>query len=78
MDSTTAPEWIDEKAALAKLREYVKAAGAQDAAARALRISPQYLNDVLMKRRAMSERVCRGLGLTRHVVYIARPARSSS
>lgn len=63
-------EQIDGPAVLRRLREYVRACGNGAAAARAIGISPQYLSDILSKRRDPSERVCRRLGLRRDVVYL--------
>ena len=61
---------IDAAAVRRRLRDCVNACGSGVAAARALRISPQYLSDILHERRDPSDRVCRGIGLRRLVVYV--------
>ncbi len=49
------------------LQALVTRLGSQRAAAAHLQISQQYLCDVLANRRTLSERLLRGLGLTREV-----------
>jgi hypothetical protein len=51
------------------LRKLVKECGSQKAAARKLRISAQYLNDVLQGRREMSEALASKLGFKRVVTF---------
>ena len=64
----------------AELRRACDAAGGQKAWAEAHGIAPQHLNDVLMCRREISDRVLAALGLARVTRYArvsigARPAR---
>lgn len=52
------------------LRDRIARTGSQQAAARSLRISPQYLCDVLKGRREISAELARRLGYKRVVVYL--------
>ena len=63
---------MDRAAAFERLRDYVRQAGTQVAAARALKVSPQYLNDVLNGRRDPA-RVLERIGLRRVVTYEEQP-----
>ena len=63
-------DMVDAAAVRRRLRDYVKTCGSGGAAARAMRISPQYLSNILRGRRDPSDRVCRGVGLRRRVVYV--------
>lgn len=63
-------DMIDAQAVRRRLRAYVTTCGSGGAAARAMRISPQYLSDILHGRRDPSDRVCRGIGLRRLVVFV--------
>lgn len=58
----------DNEAVLAKLTREVKRAGSQKAAAMALGISPQYLTDLLKKRRGPGAKLLEKLGLEVKVV----------
>jgi len=73
-----ASDMIDHAAVLRRLRDYVKACGNGAAAARAMGISPQYLSDIMSKRRDPSDKVCRRLGLRREVVYLVRQPENTS
>lgn len=54
------------------LRSMVRTMGSQLAVAKKLRISPQYLNDMVRGRTAVSARIARKLGLERRVVYVLK------
>ena len=68
---------LDVDGVLTRIRAQVVVCGTAAAAARALGISPQYLSDILSRRRDPSDRVCRGLGLRREVVYRVSSAAES-
>ena len=59
------PELLDAVGVFAELRRAILASGGQKAWAEAHSIAPQHLNDVLMTRRAMSDRILAALGLRR-------------
>lgn len=48
-------------------------AGSQDAWAREIGISPQYLSDMLHGRRELSDAVLAPVGLARRTVFVRRP-----
>lgn len=59
----------------AQMRKHIERAGSQQAWARQIGISPQYLCDVLMARRDIPDKVLAALGYVRVVIY--RRARAS-
>jgi DNA-binding transcriptional regulator YdaS (Cro superfamily) len=67
------PELLRSIDVFAEIRRACAAAGGQKAWAAAHGIAPQHLNDVLMCRREISDRVLRALGLVR----VERYARTS-
>jgi len=75
-----APELLRQVEVFGALRRACDEAGGQKAWAEAHGIAPQHLNDVLMCRREISDRVLAALGLVRVTRYArtsigARPAR---
>lgn len=64
---STVPEPLDV------LREAVRVTGSQKAAASHLKVSPQYLSDVLRGRREISRELARKLGYQRIVIYMPLP-----
>lgn len=51
------------------LLEQIKRAGGQRAFAQALGVTPSYINDVVNKRRLMSDRILAAIGIERQVTY---------
>ena len=60
---------MTEDDAFKLLKEAVALAGSQRAFARAHGFSPAFLNDVLQRRRGISDAICRALRIERHVTY---------
>lgn len=60
---------LTEEQLQAELREQLRLAGSQLALAEELGISPQYLNDILHRGRALGPKVLRALGYRRVTVY---------
>jgi transcriptional regulator with XRE-family HTH domain len=63
---------MDAKEVRAAIRARVKELGSQRAVANELRVSVQYLNDVLRGRRDPGDKLLKGLGLQRQVDYVER------
>jgi plasmid maintenance system antidote protein VapI len=53
------------------LKQLINECGSQRAAALRLKITPQYLSDILRERRGISENVASELGFNRKTVYEA-------
>lgn len=62
-------ERLDEKRARELLEQQIALAGHPSAFARNRGISPQYLHDVLNKRRAMSGKILTALGLKKIIEF---------
>ena len=63
------PALLREIDVFGELRRAYEAAGGQKAWAEAHGITPQHLNDVLMRRREISDRILAALGLARVTRY---------
>ncbi len=63
---------MDETALMDLLKSQVTKAGSQQALATQLRISPQYLHDVLKGRRKVGERLVTAMGMERRIEYFRR------
>lgn len=66
---TTAKQWMTPDGLREMLRSLVSYEGGQQRLAKRLGISPQYLCDVLAARREPGNRLLKGLGCRRVVVY---------
>lgn len=55
------------------LRERVKEAGCQKFVAKKLKISPQFLSDILKGRRVVSDKLAKQMGLWRFTYYVQEP-----
>lgn len=51
------------------LKEYVREAGTQRAAAESLNITPQHISDLMRGRRDISENIAKQLGYTRMIIF---------
>jgi hypothetical protein len=69
---TVALDWLYEDGMLAILRAMVKELGNQQAVATVLGVSPQYISDVLHKRRQIGTGLARALGYEAIRVYVEK------
>jgi len=67
------PRPISEAQMCLVLGEFVEKWGSQLVASEKLSVSPQYLNDILLRRRAMPDRVTQQLGYKREVGFLPLP-----